>query len=188
MTEKRQAYFFRKEPSGRDYKRLLLSLYPYGERLILASRMSAPLSDEALEIDEKILVEGLPPFTDLAPHILHAEFRTRWPGTQLYYCKGGNLVYEFACNDQTIQTILTHTTKLYEFEKEPFRLEDLSIIRQDGMELLGTTSHERLGILILSDDEHQDLLKQVPRLRLKKGPEDWLEDYKYWWEPFDLTK
>ena len=41
---------------------------------------------------------------------------------------------------------------------------------------------------LVSDDEHQDLLKQVPRLRLKKGQEDWLEDYKYWWEPFDLTK
>jgi len=188
MPNKRYAYDIVKEPVGRDYERLLQCLYPHGERLILASSISAPLYEETPEIDENTLREGLLNFVDLAPHLLHAEFRKRWPGTQHgdgIGSEGGNLIYEFSCNSQTIQTILAHTTRLYESDEAmgPF-LEDLSIIRPDGMELLVTITHEHASYLILRNDELKELLQQVPTLRLEKCPDDWLKDYVYWWEPF----
>ncbi|HNY26619.1 MAG TPA: hypothetical protein PKH31_04500 [Candidatus Sumerlaeota bacterium] len=195
MTDKRYVYDILKEPVGRDYERLLLCLYPHGERLVFASKMRTPLvldketiskfnregppeiDEEALSsIGERGLIEGLVSFVDLVPHLIQAEFRDRWPGGILLGHKA--LVYEFSCNSQTINIVLAHTTGLYDFDwsRSP---DDLAIIRPDGTVLLGTTSHENEGYLILRNDEHKDLLQEVPSLRLKKSPEGGLENYRY---------
>jgi hypothetical protein len=95
--------------------------------------------------------------------------QSEWPGTKLLDSTA--LVYYFDLNKDSAEHLSKASTDLYSWLL-PNLPEDLCLIKDDGNPWLVTISHEKDAYLLLSEEEKNDLLLEIPELVVKEDVKD----------------
>ena len=99
-----------------------------------------------------------------ADYLLKQEITSNWPGTVLI--GGKATVHTHTLNEKTAELLITVASSLYDWQ-EPNLPEDLCFLKKSSPWLV-TTSHEKDGYFDLTENEKDNLQKNVPNLVIEK--------------------
>ena len=103
---------------------------------------------------------------DLQQYLIKKSAESEWPGTKLI--NDTALVYKFQLNKETTQYLVNVSSSLYSWLQPDFP-EDLCLLRENGKPWLTTISHEKDAYLLLSEEEKEEILTEIPELILKEA-------------------
>jgi hypothetical protein len=148
-------YTFINEPNGKTYTNLIRYSLKFCSSFLLILRPSVLIESSGLKI-----------INELQPYLIKKSVESEWPGTKLL----GNdaVVYNFKLNSETVEFLTYITSSLYSW-LQPNLPEDLCLLTDEGDPWLVTISHEKDGYLRVSDEEKENIIKEIPELVLKKS-------------------
>lgn len=138
---------FMDEPIGPIYCALLDYCCSVAASMMIVVRESAPTIERAL--------------AELRPDFLRAERVHEWPGTVLL-CGGEATAHWYAVSPRLRENLKALASGLFEWVGA--KPEDPCFFRADGQVLLVTTAHERDAYMLLTEQEHEALVRQFPDL------------------------
>lgn len=142
------------EPVGDIYRQLLSKCREYSSTAILVLRDPNDLSPLASALLNRI-----------QPWCVSKEKRSEWPGTIMKNFLA--TVYTYRLDPALVTELQTVATGLYQWI-QPELPEDPCLLRPDGTPTLVTIAHERDAYLIMSQQEVDGLLSEIPGLALRR--------------------
>jgi hypothetical protein len=145
-------------PRGTLYSKLLLYSLKTCKTFILVLQPTIFVNNSAKNVID-----------ELRPYLIEKCAQSEWPGTKLLDSTA--LVYYFDLNKDSAEHLSKASTDLYSWLL-PNLPEDLCLIKDDGNPWLVTISHEKDAYLLLSEEEKNDLLLEIPELVVKEDVKD----------------
>lgn len=151
---KRDRYSILEEPRGPSYKQLIEAAFGTCTQFLLVQQRRVP-EPAALSV-----------LTELQPFLIRHGRETAWPGSEL--APGYSVeVYHYRLTSGSAAILSRAVDGLYEWVQLD-RPEDPCFFRSDGSVWLATITQEEDAFFELTREEHDQLLRQVPDLRLAK--------------------
>lgn len=142
------------EPTGSTYRKIIEASISYCDSILLVIR---PTLEQNPSLENTI--------SEFIPYLIEKTNTSEWPGTKLTNKKA--IVYNFKLNDQVVKLLKKTTPSLYSWI-QPDYPEDLVLLRPSGEPWLTTITHEKDGYLLLSEEEKDKLIKDIPDLKLEQ--------------------
>lgn len=141
---------------------ITISTEPVGARYAELLRFGATVCNSIqMVVQHGLGTQEIELLAQLEPWRSARNCSNRWPGTTLL--KGTAELHIFVFEPSSIDVILTHTDRLFQWLQPEFP-EDPSLLRPNGTPWLTTISHERDGYLSMDDRELRDLQRLHPEL------------------------
>ena len=150
-------FVFAVEPSGHLYRSLLDCGLGFCAKAILVVRPNLGLTREA----EQLL-------SDLCKQDCEVRDGREWPGTILF--DEAARVYEMGYGVDLSDILAAAVDGVFDWQ-QPYRPEDLCLLRADGSPWLTSIVHERDAFLTLRDEEVAAVERQCPELHAALLPE-----------------
>lgn len=148
------SYTIKKNLSGNEYINLLKYSLKFCDRFNLVVRNSIDFDTQGKEL-----------LGSLNKFLINCEEKAEWPGTRLLDDKAN--VYNYILCIEAIETLTCVVDNLFGW-LQPKYPEDLCLFRKNGSNWLVTITHENDGFLLLTDEEFEDINKNIPYLILSK--------------------
>ncbi len=142
------------EPAPAEYQSLLALATRYCREFSLVVQASPPLG-----------VSGRAVLDRLRPFLVAERSASEWPGTQLL--DGVATVYRFRLTLESAELLGRCSPGLFSWI-QPDLPEDLCLFRSDSTPWLVTIGHERDAYFVISPDEREILVQEIPGLLLAR--------------------